>query len=173
MGRMLVVAAWLTGVASGLILAVYAPRSWTCETGIVDNIAVSAQTGKILLERVEPGGGRGVELWDSRGVQPEQRFQVAERNTYESMFSIALSPDGKTILTGSEDGTVRFWDVETGRALHVLTAHTSWVTKVAFSPDGKTALSGSADGTAKIWDVQNGTLLHTLDGHADRVVSIA
>jgi WD40 repeat protein len=53
--------------------------------------------------------------------------------------SVALSPDGKQVLSGSADHTVRLWDVVTGAALQTLEDHSSWVSSVAFSPDGNIA----------------------------------
>ena len=79
--------------------------------------------------------------------------------------SVAFSPDGKTLATGSADGTVRLWDVATHRPdRRALTGHTGPVTSVAFSPDGKTLASGSADGTVRLWDVAT----HRQIGHPHR-----
>ena len=70
---------------------------------------------------------------------------------------MAFSPDGKTLASGSNDGTVRLWDVATGRPIgEPLTGHTGLVYSVAFSPDGKTLASGSGDGTVRLWDVATG-----------------
>ncbi len=59
------------------------------------------------------------------------------------MVSVAFSPDGKTILTGSCDTTARLWDAATGRPLGRPMEHRAPVWSVAFSPDGKTILTGS------------------------------
>ena len=59
------------------------------------------------------------------------------------MTSVALSPDGRRIVSGSEDKTVAVWDLETGTRLHALTGHQDAVTSVAVSPDGRRIVSGS------------------------------
>jgi WD40 repeat protein len=67
--------------------------------------------------------------------------------------SVACSLDGRSVLSGSLDDTLKLWDVATGNEIRTLAGHTNTVLSVAFSPDGKTALSGSADNTLKLWDV--------------------
>ncbi len=74
------------------------------------------------------------------------------------VYSVAFSPDGKRVLTGSGDNTAKLWDVKTGKELLTLKEHGDWVHSAAFSPDGKRVVTGSADGTAKIWDAVDWTL---------------
>ena len=88
-------------------------------------------------------------------------------------MSVAFSPDGSTLASGSLDSIARLWDVSTGTVLHTLTDHTDWVNSVAFSPDGSTLASGSRDGTVLLWDVATGAVLHTLTGHTSSVHSVA
>src|SRR5262249_41913336 len=59
--------------------------------------------------------------------------------------NVAWSPNGQRALSGSDDNTVRLWEVDSGRCLRVLEGHTDIVVSVAWSPDGQRALSGSND----------------------------
>ena len=68
------------------------------------------------------------------------------------VYSVAFSPDGRTLASGSRDETIRLWDVVTGAHQRTLTGHTSGVYSVAFSPDGRTLASGSGDGTVLLWE---------------------
>ena len=67
---------------------------------------------------------------------------------------MAFSPDGKTLASGSADGTTRLWDMATRQQIgEPLSANANQVYSVAFSPDGKTLASGGADSTVRLWDV--------------------
>lgn len=86
------------------------------------------------------------------------------------VLSLAFSPEGGLLASGSEDGTVQFLDVADGRVVRRLAGHTGGVLSVAFSPDGALLASGSADGTIRLWSVEDGghlaTFLPTPDGTA-------
>ncbi len=88
-----------------------------------------------------------------------RRFCTGLKGVYSfdgDVIALALSRDGKTILTGSLDKTARLWDVATGLPIGQPLVHQGFVEAIAFSPDGKTVLTGSFDGMARLWDVATG-----------------
>ena len=72
------------------------------------------------------------------------------------VWSIAFSPDGKTIASGSYDSAIRLWDVDTGKEKRMLRGHRGYIISIAFSPDGKTLASAGWDNTISLWDVDKG-----------------
>ncbi len=90
-----------------------------------------------------------------------------------AVTSVAFSPDGKTLASGSEDKTIEMWKLETGKRWYTLTGHSDWVTCVAFSPDGRTLASSGRDKTIHIWDLNKGKWWYALTGHSDRVSAVA
>jgi WD40 repeat protein/serine/threonine protein kinase/DNA-binding XRE family transcriptional regulator len=91
----------------------------------------------------------------------------------DAVQSVAIAPDGATVLTGSLDRTARLWDLQTGQELRQFVGHSDGITSVAFAPDGATILTGSLDTTSRLWDVRSGATIHTFSGHSDRVWSVA
>jgi WD40 repeat protein len=91
----------------------------------------------------------------------------------DSVNSVAYSPDGQTLASGSVDSTIKLWNVKTGNLLQTLEGHSYSVNSVAYSPDGQTLASGSEDNTIKLWNVKTGKLLQTLEGHSYSVNSVA
>ncbi|OKH56980.1 AAA-like domain-containing protein, partial [Scytonema sp. HK-05] len=148
-----------------------------------ENLFVSHLNLEALVESLKLG--KRVKLPD-KDIEPGNRMKavatfqhvvygIRERNRLEGdssyVTSVAFSPDGKTIASGSDDNTVRLWNLN-GQQLKTLSKHSSSVTSVAFSPDGKTIASGSDDNTVRLWNLK-GEHLKTLSGHSSSVTSVA
>ncbi|MCC5625319.1 serine/threonine-protein kinase [Nostoc sp. CHAB 5715] len=90
-----------------------------------------------------------------------------------SVLSVAISPDGKTIVSSGGDRTIKLWNFATGKQISSLDGHSQQVNVVAISPDGKTLVSGSDDNTIKIWNLATRKQIRTLTGHSDSVHALA
>lgn len=95
-------------------------------------------------------GSRGdctIKLWEVNTGQEIFTFTGHS----DSVWSVAFSPNGQLLASGSWDKTIKIWEVGTGTEICTLTGHTNYVRAVAFSPDGLTLVSSSDDDTIKIW----------------------
>jgi len=92
-----------------------------------------------------------------------------------AVLSVSFSPDGERVVSGSEDKTIRIWDIETGDMVSgPFRGHNDGVLSVSFSPDGKRVVSGSRDKTIRIWDVETGDIVSgPFRGHTDSVNSVS
>jgi serine/threonine-protein kinase len=89
-----------------------------------------------------------------------------------ALNGIAISPDGKTLASGSVDNTIRLWDVATGEERATLTGHRNEIVELAFTQDGKTLVSCSSDDTIRVWNVETREELRTIAAHSRDVHSI-
>ncbi|VFM94970.1 MAG: WD40 repeat [Candidatus Kentron sp. G] len=107
---------------------------------------------KLRAIKAHPGGVEGVICWDD---------------------CIRFSPDGRRLLSGSWDNTLKLWDAATGREMRAFRGHKGDVWSVALSPDGRQVLSGGDDHTLRLWDVATGRAVRTFRGHGGIVYSAA
>jgi len=89
------------------------------------------------------------------------------------VYSEAITPDGKYLVTGSRDDTAKLWEIETGLEIQTFVGHGSGVISLAISPDGKFFVTGNGDHTAKLWEIDTGREIRTFTGHSSTVYSVA
>jgi len=111
-------------------------------------------------------------LLDAAVASP-QVFQFLPPGHMETVTTVAFSPDGKILASGSADDNILLWDMETSQRIGQLTGHGSDVTSLAFSPDGNFLASGSADAAIILWDVENRQRIDQLKEHTSYVSSVA
>ncbi len=146
------------------------------------HLASGSDIGKIKVWEVLPSGeekivhnghwredeedspeARGYFFEDDGGFQKPMDYWIG---------AMTFTPDGKTLITGSRDTTIKFFAMPQVTELRTLKGHSGWVRSLAVSPDGKVLASASDDHTIKLWDIASGRHFKTLKGHTGYVRSV-
>ena len=112
--------------------------------------------------------------WEYKHVWTQARSRVRLLTGQGgTVWSICYTPDGRRIVLGSNDATVKVWDLQSGQEVLTLRGHAGRVWSVALSPDGQRIVSGGADGTIRVWNSQSGQVILTIKGGTGDVPSVA
>lgn len=134
-----------------------------------ENASLMAQSpdGRWIAGQASPDTRQTVQVWNATNGQ---EILTLEGHT-ALVSSLAFSPDGQRIASGSMDQTVKVWDVTSGQQSHDLKGHTGLVRSVAFSPDGR-QLATAAENTIKVWDTESGQEILALKSYSETAESV-
>ncbi len=144
------------------------------------HLASGSDIGKIKIWEVLPSGEEKV-LHDAhwREVLDDDTtefrgFYVEDEGGFQKPMeywigAMTFTPDGKSLITGSRDTTIKVFEMPQVNEIQTLRGHSGWVRSLAVSPDGKVLVSASDDQTIKLWDLATGRLFRTLKGHTGAV----
>ena len=149
-------------------------RVWDVEDGkvlqVLEGDYDSAHTVAVLdRRRVVCASSQALWVWDIEKGRP---LQILEDQRASSSSTTLAVLDGRRVISGAEDGTLRVTDLKSGHILQVLAGHSDWVHAVVVL-DCRRAISGSADCTLRLWDLESGQTLRVFIGHSEAVTTVA
>jgi WD40 repeat protein len=119
-----------------------------------------------------PGNGLIRTLTNHREFETGREIDTLTGHN-SSINAVAVSSDGKYLVSCSSDNRIKVWELATRKEINTLTGHSSSVNAVALSSGAKYVVSGSDDNTIKIWDLATANVIHTLTGHSNAVNAVA
>ena len=120
-----------------------------------------------------PSLDQSVQLWDVRSGRPREK-RVLKGHT-DAVMTVVFAPDSKTLASAGRDGSLRLWDVATGKLLRTIPDGIYYPNGLVYSPDGRSVIKASDHDNRAIrfWDVETGTLRFTLPAHDETIWSVA
>jgi WD40 repeat protein len=112
---------------------------------------------------VSGSSDKTLRVWD---LESGQTLRTLEGHT-DTVWRVAVTPDGRRAVSASADKTLRLWDLESGRMIRTLEGHTDSVIAVAVMAAGRRAVSASDDQTLRLWDLESGKEIATFTGESD------
>jgi len=162
-------------------------RVWDLERG-EELLVLAGHTGSVLAAAITPDSRKVISgsedgtlrVWDLesgelRGTlrQSETERAISGKAHAGGILAVAVTPDGRRVVSASKDWTLKVWDLETGEMLHTLRGHQGWIEAVAVTSDGRRAVSASLDRTLRVWDLERGLELDRLYGPSDEFQALA
>lgn len=138
-------------------------------TGNVNGVAFSKDGQLVAAAAGEPGLYGQAKLFDVASGKLLQEFAGHK----DSLYAIAISPNGQLVATGGYDQQIKLWDVASGKQLKSIEGHNGPVYDLAFRPDGAVLASCSGDRTVKLWDVASGERRETLKDSNKELYTVA
>jgi WD40 repeat protein len=166
-GKFIVSGAWdgtvkVWDFKSGRLLRVLSDHA----SNFVSDVVIDPD-GKYIVASI----GNEIKVWDFESSILLRAMKTGRYNY--NVTSMAISPEGRYIVSSWNDRKIRLWELESGALLKTLEGHSEGITSVAVDPTGRFIASGDKDRTVRVWDIKSGNLLRTLNGHAHQVFAVA
>lgn len=136
-------------------------RDW--HSGTISALAIDPR-GEFIVSSGRGKDGQ-IKIW---GAKRGDLVRTLEGHT-DDVDALAISADGKYIVSGSDDSTVKIWDMSSGAMIMNIKANGAAIDRVALDKHGRHIVGGCSDGMVRVWDFRSGALLHTLSGHDTKI----
>ena len=146
---------WRSSFAKMVTSLAYSPDGKTLACGSMDN----------KIRMWDANNGRFIRMLDPHIDEVHPFVQMDDIRHQHSVRSLAYSPDGKTLVSGSKNGKIRLWNPKRGWHLQTLAEPKSAVTSISFAPDGKTFVSNGNHNIVRMWDVKKWQHKHKLEAN--------
>jgi WD40 repeat protein len=155
-------------------------KLWSLETG-KEVYSFKGHTDDVLSVTFSPdskllasgAGGNDKTIKILQLAENQVKTLTGHSDWFGGITSLAFSPDGKTLISGSQDKTIKLWNLETSQEIRTLSGHSNHICAVAYSPNGQILASASKDKTVKLWSVASGEEISSVKCSDSVIYSIA